>query len=208
MGRYTGPACRRCRQVGEKLFLKGDRCYTAKCAIERRRTSPGVPSARRRRVSDYGLHLREKQKMRYSFGIMESQFRRYIVEALKSPSVTGEVLVQLLERRLDNVVYRLNFAESRRQARQLVRHGHFNVGGHSTNIPSYQLKPGDSIAWKETRKKRDFFITATDGIPRRPVPEWLALDTNTMTGTVVRNPEDSELKTDIDTRLIVEYYSR
>jgi len=208
MGRYTGPACRRCRQVGEKLFLKGERCYTAKCAIERRRTSPGVQSARRRRVSDYGLHLREKQKMRYAFGVMESQFRRYVVEAFNSSSVTGEVLIQLLERRLDNVVYRLNFAESRRQARQMVRHGHFNVDGRSTNIPSYQLKPGDSITWKETRKNRDFFTTLTDGIPRRPVPEWLALDTNAMSGTVVRNPEDGEIDTDIDTRLIVEYYSR
>ena len=208
MGRYIGPACRLCRRVGEKLFLKGERCFTPRCAIERRRTPPGDQSTRRRRVSDYGLHLREKQKLRFMFGVMETQFRKYMEEAFKNPTITGQALLELLERRLDNVVFRLNFAESRRQARQLVRHSHFTINGRGTNIPSYQVRRGDVISWKESRNQREFFKALTDGIPRRPVPQWLTLDTATMSGTVLRNPDPSELETEIETRLIVEYYSR
>ena len=177
-----------CRRVGEKLFLKGERCFTPRCAIERRRTPPGNQSGRRRRVSDHGVQLREKQKARYIYGIMEGQFRRYMAQAFKRPGVTGQYLLELLERRLDNAVYRLGFAESRRQARQLVLHGHFTVNGRKTNIPSYMLRPGDVIAWKESHKQRDFFKALTEDIPKRPVPSWLDLDTNNMTGQRVQRP--------------------
>ena len=197
-----------CRRVGEKLFLKGERCFTPRCAIERRRTPPGNQSGRRRRVSDHGIQLREKQKARYIYGIMEGQFRRYMSQAFKRPGVTGQYLLELLERRLDNAVYRLGFAESRRQARQLVLHGHFTVNGRKTNIPSYMLRPGDVIAWKESHKQRDFFKALTEDIPKRPVPSWLDLDTNNMTGNVSSVPTEEDLESAIDTRLIVEFYSR
>lgn len=208
MARYTGPACRLCRRVGEKLFLKGERCYTPRCAIEKRRTTPGDHSGRRRRVSDRGLQLKEKQKARYMHGVMEKQFRRYMSMAFKKPGVTGQYLLELLERRLDNTVYRLGFAESRRQARQLVLHGHFTVNGRKTNIPSYMVRTGDVIAWVETRKEKDFYKALVSGIPKRPVPSWLTLDIDHMTGTVISQPAEEDLESDIDTRLIVEYYSR
>jgi small subunit ribosomal protein S4 len=208
MGRYTGPVCRLCRRVGEKLFLKGERCFTPRCAIERRRTTPGDVSTRRRRVSDRGIQLKEKQKARYVYGIMETQFRRYMEQAFKKPGVTGQYLLELLERRLDNAVFRLGFAESRRQARQLVLHGHFTVNARKTNIPSYMTKPGDVIAWKESHKQRDFFKALTEDIPKRPVPQWLALDTSSMTGSVASLPSETDLESAIDTRLIVEFYSR
>ena len=208
MGRYTGPVCRLCRRVGEKLFLKGERCFTPRCAIERRRTTPGDVSTRRRRVSDRGIQLKEKQKARYVYGIMETQFRRYMEQAFKKPGVTGQYLLELLERRLDNAVFRLGFAESRRQARQLVLHGHFTVNARKTNIPSYMTKPGDVIAWKESHKQRDFFKALTENIPKRPVPQWLALDTSSMTGSVASLPSETDLESAIDTRLIVEFYSR
>ena len=210
MGRYKGPVCRLCRRVGEKLFLKGERCFTPRCAIERRRTAPGnqSQSGRRRRMSDWGIQLREKQKARYIYGIMESQFRRYMEQAFKKPGVTGQYLLELLERRLDNAVFRLGFAESRRQARQLVLHGHFTVNGRKTNIPSYVMRQGDVIAWKESHKQRDFFKELTEDIPKRPVPQWLILDTDTITGRVSSLPTPEDLEASIDTRLIVEYYSR
>ncbi len=208
MARYTGPACRLCRRVGEKLFLKGERCFTPRCAIEKRRTSPGDHSGRRRRVSDRGLQLKEKQKARYMHGVMEKQFRRYMAMAFKKPGVTGQYLLELLERRLDNTVYRLGFAESRRQARQLVLHGHFTVNNRKTNIPSYMVRTGDVIAWIETRKEKDFYKALVSGIPKRPVPGWLSLDIEQMTGTVVSQPAEEDLESGIDTRLIVEYYSR
>ena len=208
MGRYTGPVCRLCRRVGEKLFLKGERCFTPRCAIERRRAPPGDHSGRRRRVSDRGIQLREKQKARYIYGIMEGQFRKYMEQAFKKPGVTGQYLLELLERRLDNAVFRLGFAESRRQARQLVLHGHFTVNGRKTNIPSYTMRPGEVIAWKESHKQRDFFKALTADIPKRPVPQWLNLDTTTMTGRVSGPPTQEDLESSIDTRLIVEYYSR
>lgn len=208
MGRYTGPACRLCRRVGEKLFLKGERCFTPRCAIERRRTPPGNQSTRRRRTSDHGIQLKEKQKARYTYGVMEAQFRRYVAEAFRRPGVTGLFLIELLERRLDNVVFRLGFAESRRQARQLVLHGHFMVNGRGTNIPSYMVRPGEMIAWKESLKEKPFFKALTENIPKRPVPQWLSLDVNTMTGTVSSLPTEQDLQSTIDTRLVVEFYSR
>jgi small subunit ribosomal protein S4 len=208
MARYTGPACRLCRRVGEKLFLKGERCFTPKCAIERRRTPPGDRSQRRRRISDHGVQLREKQKARYMYGVMERQFSRYMDQAFKKPGVTGQYLLELLERRLDNAVYRLGFCDSRRQARQLVLHGHFAVNGRKTKIPSYALRQGDVITWKESHKERDFFKAFTEDIPKRPVPQWLSLDTANMSGTVAALPAAEDLEQAIDTRLIVEYYSR
>jgi small subunit ribosomal protein S4 len=159
-------------------------------------------------VSDHGIRLREKQKARYIYGIMESQFRRYMEQAFKKPGVTGQYLLELLERRLDNAVFRLGFAESRRHARQLVLHGHFTVNGRKTNIASYMMQPGDVIAWKESHKEREFFGTLTKDIPKRPVPQWLTLDVNTMTGTVSSLPSEEDLVSAVNTRLIVEFYSR
>lgn len=208
MGRYTGPVCRLCRRTGEKLFLKGERCFTPRCAVERRHSPPGERSGRRRRVSDHGIQLREKQKARYIYGIMEGQFRRYMEQAFKKPGVTGQYLLELLERRMDSTVFRLGFGESRRQARQLVLHGHFTVNGRKTNIPSFTLKEGDVIAWKESRKEKGFYIALTKDIPKRPVPQWLSLDTNTMTGTVASLPGEADLESSIETRLVVEFYSR
>ena len=208
MGRYTGPKCRLCRRAGEKLFLKGERCFTPRCAVEKRRSPPGNLSTRRRRLSDWGIQLREKQKARYTYGMMESQFRRYMEQAFKKPGVTGQHLLELLERRLDNVVFRLGFAESRAQARQLVLHGHFTVNGRKTNIPSYMVRQGQVIGWKESHKEREFFKALTQNIPRKPVPQWLTLDINDMTGRVSSHPTEDDLQLAIDTRLIVEYYSR
>ena len=208
MGRYTGPSCRLCRRAGEKLFLKGDRCFTPRCAVERRHSPPGDQNNRRRRPSDYGIHLREKQKARQIYGVMEGQFRRYMADAFNSPGITGINLLRTLERRLDNIIYLLGFADSRKQARQMVRHGHFTVGGVKTDIPSFQVKVGDVIAWKEAVKRTDFFKERTDGIPKRPIPGWLSLDINEMTGEVVTLPSDEDLTQSINSRLIVEYYSR
>ena len=208
MGRYTGPVCRLCRQVNEKLFLKGERCFTPRCAVERRRTPPGSRRIRHRRVSEHGIQLKEKQKTRYIYGVMERQFRKYMEEAFRKPGVTGQHLLQVLERRLDNAVFRLGFTESRRQARQLVTHGHFMVNGRKTDIPSYSVRLGDVISWKEIEKQRDFFKQLTEGIPRRPVPQWLRLDSQEMTGSVATLPGEEDVLSTIDARLIVEYYSR
>lgn len=208
MGRYTGPSCRQCRRAGEKLFLKGDRCFTPRCAVERRHAPPGDQHNRRRRASDYGIHLREKQKARQIYGVMEGQFRRYMTEAFNSPGITGLNLLRTLERRLDNIVYLLGFADSRKQARQMVRHGHFTVNGVKTDIPSFQVKAGQVIGWKASVKGSDFFRERTDGIPKRPIPPWLALNLEEMSGEVVALPADEDLTQAINSRLIVEYYSR
>lgn len=208
MARYTGPACRRCRRVGEKLFLKGERCYTPKCAVDRRRTPPGDRSMRRRRVSDHGVQLREKQKARYMYGIMEAQFSKYVKQAFTQSESTGQNLIKQLETRLDNVAYRLGFADSRRQARQLVLHGHILVGDRKTDIPSYTVRPGDVISWKESHKDSEYVKIMTADLPKRPVPEWLELDVANLKATVRRLPSEDELETTIDTRLIVEFYSR
>ena len=208
MARYTGPVCRLCRRAGEKLFLKGERCYTPKCAVERRHRPPGEHVPRRRRVSDRGIQLREKQKARQTYGVLERQFRRYFQEARRRPGVTGQYLLQLLERRLDNVVFRLGFAESRSQARQWVRHGHFQVNGRKVNIPSYSVRPSDVVSWKQAATKKEFYEAAVEGLPRRPVPGWLGLDPSAMNGQVLNLPEAGDINTTIDTRLIVEHYSR
>ena len=207
MARYTGPVCRLCRRTGDKLFLKGERCYTPKCAVERRRRPPGDHLPRQRRVSDRGIQLREKQKARRMFGVLERQFRGYFQEARKKHGVTGMRLLQLLERRLDNVVYRLGFAGARSQARQWVLHGHLTVNGRKVTIPSYRVKPGEVVAWRERSTKAGFHEDMTRGVGQRPVPEWLELNKSTMAATVIRDPEAKELEGTIDTRLIVEHYS-
>jgi len=208
MGRYTGPSCRLCRRTGEKLFLKGDRCFTLRCAVEKRRNPPGNVSRRRRRPSDYGVHLMEKQKAKYIYGVLESQFRRYMDDAFNTPGVPGLNLLRILERRLDNVIFLLGFADSRKQARQMILHGHFKVNGIKTDIPSYLVKEGTQIAWKETDKTTEYYKDRTDGLPKKPVPAWLMLDTTEMSGQVVSLPADEDLKQTINSRLIVEFYSR
>ena len=209
MARYINAVCRQCRRIGEKLFLKGERCLTPKCAVERRKRPPGEQVPRRRRPSEWAIQLREKQKARFTYGVLERQFHKYFEIARYQPGVTGDMLLQLLETRLDNVVYRLSFVDSRRQGRQLVNHGHFTVNGRRVNIPSYQVKPGDTIAWKAVDESTPGFIEAlTDGIPKRPVPRWLNLDMEKLTGQVASEPDVSEFDMGIDSRLIVEFYSR
>jgi len=211
MARYTDPSCRQCRRIGEKLFLKGDRCYSPKCGVERRRRPPGDQSKRRpRRPTDWALQLREKQKARFTYGVLERQFSNYFKDARDSRGVTGEVLIQTLERRFDNVIYRLAFADSRQQGRQLVNHGHFSINGRKVDIPSYRVQAGDIVTWRRvTSDTMPGFVEAlTDGIPKRPVPSWLRLEPDALKGEVLALPGPSEIETDIDARLIVEFYSR
>jgi small subunit ribosomal protein S4 len=210
MGRYTGPVCRLCRRVGEKLMLKGDKCESAKCAIEKRAAASG-PRGRGRRPpksSDYGLRLREKQKARYSYGVLERQFRRTFADAGKAAGMTGETLAQLLERRLDNTVYRLGYAESRSQARQLVTHGHVMINGRKLDIPSYIVKPGDAVAWKEKSINKALYNKALERIESRVIPSWLSLDKKDMSGRVLSLPIAEEITTKFDKKMVVEHYSR
>lgn len=208
MGRYTGPSCRLCRRAGEKLFLKGDRCFSPRCAIERRRPQPGGQGQYRRRPSEYAVQLREKQKAKQIYGVMERQFSSYMDDAFNTAGINGLNLLRILERRFDNVVFLLGFSDSRKAARQMVRHGHFRINGVKTDIPSYLMEAGQVISWKESDKTTDFFKERTDGIPKRPLPPWLSLDQETMTGQVVALPADDDLPQAINWRLIVEYYSR
>lgn len=195
-----------------KLYLKGERCSSPKCAFEKRSYPPGMHGSRaafRRKASDYAMQLREKQKARRIYGVMERQFRRYFQEALRSKGVTGAALLILLERRLDNIVYRLGFADSRAQARQLVRHGHFEVNGRKTNVPSMLLKPGDRITVREGSRKKTYFKELQERLGERPVPEWLSLDVNTMEGRVMDLPTREQLHDiPVNEQLIVEFYSR
>lgn len=209
MARETGPVCRICRRVGEKLFLKGERCLSPKCAVERRSTPPGMHSAnRRRRVSEFSLRMREKKRARAVYGVLERQFRRYFDIASKKPGQTGAYLLQLLERRLDNVVFRAGFADSRSQARQLVRHRHITVNGKRVDIPSYNVEVGDLIGFAERSKKSEYYKTLTVDLHRRPVPKWVSLDTTAVTVKVQALPEASDMDVKIDDRMIVEYYAR
>ena len=209
MARYTDPVCRQCRRIGEKLFLKGERCYTPRCAVDRRKRPPGDHIPRRRRSSEWALQLREKQKARFTYGVLERQFRKYYEMAQEQKGVTGDLLLQLLERRLDNVIYRLSMADSRRQGRQLVTHGHFTVNGRRMDIPSHLVKQGDVVAWKKANGSLPQFVEElTEGLPKRPVPQWLRLDQENLTGEVVAVPDASEVDTGIDSRLIVEFYSK
>lgn len=208
MARYTGPVCRQCRRAGEKLFLKGERCFTAKCAVDRRHKTPGDQVPRRRRVSDWGVQLREKQKARQSYGVLERQFQNYFRLARVRPGQTGTNLLVLLERRLDNVVFRLGFASARQQARQWVLHGHIEVNKRKVNIASYRVKPGDVIGWKESIMQAGFAQEALRMVGQRPIPEWMALDKASMTALIARLPEAADIESIVDTRLIVEHYSR
>jgi small subunit ribosomal protein S4 len=219
MARYTGPVCRLCRRetatskTGEKikLFLKGDRCLSKKCAVERRGTAPGQKTQgkpSRQKVSEYGRQLREKQKMRRYYGVLETQFENYFREAAGVPGQTGKTFLQLLERRLDNVVYRMNFALSRAQARQLVTHRHFRVNGRIVNIPSFLVKPGDVITLGERSAKSTIFEANAEYAKARPHPEWLNLDETALAIKVTALPSREQIDTPVDEQLIVEYYSR
>ena len=208
MAVYSGPVCRLCRRDGVKLFLKGERCYTSKCAIERRKYPPGQHGQRLRTLGDYGVQLREKQKLKRIYRVLERQFSNYFKEAVRRKGVTGEILLQLLELRLDNTVYRMGFGLSRRQARQLVNHGHFTVNGRKVNIPSYQVRPGDTIAVAEGSKKAGAIVEALAATGGRRVPEWLTLDVNAMSGQVGSVPTREQIDTQVQEALIVEFYSR
>ena len=208
MARYTGAVCRLCRRSGEKLLLKGSRCFTPKCAIDKRPKPPGQQPARRRRFSDRGLQLREKQKARYTYGTLERQFKKVFLRAEKQSGITGENLMVLLERRLDNVVYRLGFADSRPQARQLVRHGHIMLNGHRTDIPSCLVKEGDTISWREGSQKNEYYKQLTQTIESKTVLNWLSLDRQNLVGQVLSLPTTGDIDAKFDGKAIVEYYSR
>src|SRR3954466_15238043 len=209
MARYTGAVCRLCRREDMKLFLKGERCYTDKCGYERRSYPPGQHGqSRRRKRSDYGEQLREKQKVKRIYGIAEKQFRGYYYKALRTKGVSGHTLIQLLERRLDNVVYRLGFASDHAEARQLVRHGHFRVNGLKTNIPSFLCKAGDLIEVRDTSKKVTRVLESVGAVDRRGVPKWLELDKENFKGKLTSLPARDDLTMPIREQLIVELYSR
>ncbi len=198
-----------CRRENLKLFLKGERCYSDKCSFERRAYAPGQHGQNRfRKVSDYAVQLREKQKVKHMYGMLEGQFRRYFHIADQARGVTGENLLSMLERRLDNVVYRLGFACSRDQARQLIRHNHFQIGGRKVNIPSYQVKPGEVLTLKEKSRKNALIVENLEGVARRGVPSWLELDKANFQGTVKAMPNRDEITMPIHEQLIVELYSK
>ena len=209
MANQAGPVCRLCRREGAKLYLKGAKCIT-NCTFDKRNALlPGQHGlARRRKTSDYGIQLRAKQRARRLYGVLETQFRHYFERAEAAPGVTGTVLLQQLERRLDNVVYRLGFAASRREARQLVSHRHFAVNGRTLNVPSAQLRPGDVIEVREKSRAKQPIQNAQELLQNRAVPEWLSLDSAGLKGTVQRLPERQEMEQAVDEQLIVEYYSR
>jgi small subunit ribosomal protein S4 len=209
MARYRGAVCRLCRREGEKLFLKGERCYTEKCAVERRAYAPGEHGRDRRlKVTNYGLQLRQKQKARRIYGIMERQFRNYFYEAARLPGVTGENLLQLLETRLDNLVYRLSFAASRPAARQLVLHGHFRVNGRKVNVPSFRVRPGDVISVREDSQNLKAVQDSLESRGGRDMPDWLELNPKTLKGRLLRVPSREAIPTIIQENLIVELYSK
>lgn len=210
MARYIDAKCRLCRRSGDKLMLKGERCFTAKCAVERRNAVPGqkANAKRRSKISDRGIQLREKQKARYTYGIFERQFRKGFKSAETMPGITGDNLIGLLERRLDNIVYRLGFASSRAQARQIVLHGHILLNGHRTDIPSCLVKAGDTVSWRVNSTKNEYFKIMVDGIKDKVIPAWLSLDTEKFEGKVLAVPSAADLEVKFDAQAIVEYYSR
>ena len=209
MARYTGPVCRLCRREGVKLFLKGDRCMSGKCAIERRNTRPGQHGqARARKQSGYALQLREKQKVRRTYGVLERQFRRYFKAAARRSGKTSENLLHLLEMRLDNVVYRLGFGDSRAQARQLVSHGHFQLNGHKLDIPSAIVRPGDEITVRPRSRNTEYFKTRALELAQKSVPAWLRVDPDALSGRVIAAPTPQDLELPFNEQLVVEYYQR
>lgn len=208
MAKYTEAKCRICRREGCKLFLKGDRCFTGKCAFDRRPLAPGQHGRARKKVSEYATQLREKQKTRRTYGLLERQFHSYFTKADMQKGVTGTNLLILLECRLDNVVYRLGFANSRNQARQLVRHGLFTLNGHKVNIPSIQLRVGDSVEIPEKNRQVKIFADAQETIGRRGTPNWLEADYDAFKGTVKAMPQREDIRTEVNEQLIVELYSK
>lgn len=208
MARYVGPSCRQCRREGIKLYLKGTRCNTAKCAIEKRNFAPGQHGHSRQKLSDYGLQLREKQKMKRIYGVLEAQFSVVFKRAAQKKGVTGENLIQILEERLDNVLYRLTFVTSRQEARQFLHHGHVTVNGRKVNIPSFQVKPGDVI---EVSKKESVVKRVNDNLEilkDRVIPEWLTVEKDTLKATVVRHPAKQDAGLPVEESMIVELYSK
>ncbi len=207
MARYTEAVCRLCRRENQKLFLKGDRCYSAKCPVVKRGTAPGQHAKSRRKTSEYGLQLREKQKARRTYGLLEKQFHSYFTKATNMKGAAGENMLQLLERRLDNVVYRLGFGDSRAQARQIVNHGHITVNGKKVNIPSFIVKAGDVIAISESSTSIEKFKAMREGTSKT-IPAWLELNSQELSGKVVELPKREDLDLSIEEHLIVELYSR
>ena len=211
MARYIGPVCRLCRREGMKLFLKGERCYTEKCGIEKRNFPPGQhgkKGSRRLKLAGYGVQLREKQKVKRMYGVLEKQFRRYFEQADRTRGITGETLLQLLERRLDSVAYRLGFATSRPQARQLVRHGHFTVNGRKVNIPSFSVKLGDIVAVRQSSRTKASILHALEEVKGRGVPEWLQVDAEAMSARIGSVPTREQINLPVQEQLIVELYSK
>ena len=208
MARYKDEQCRRCRREGQKLFLKGDRCYSDKCSISRRNYAPGEHGQRRAKLSEYGTQLREKQKTKSFYGVGEKQFRGYFEKASNKKGITGENLLQILESRLDNVVYRLGFGVSRAQARQLVTHGNIEVNGKKVDIASYLVKPGDVVAIREIRKDNPVVKENIEANGARPVPEWLELDKDNMSGKVIRLANREDIDLPVEEHLIVELYNK
>ena len=208
MARYTGPVCRLCRREGTKLFLKGERCMTGKCALDRRSTVPGQHGAANKKVREYGMQLREKQKTRRYYGVLEKQFVNYFEEADRQEGMTGENLLALLERRLDNVVYRMGMAESRKEARQLVLHGHFTLNGKKVSVPSIQLRVGDVIGVKESSRKSEKIKGLIEGLDKITQPKWLSLDKDALTATVTALPQRDDVDFPFEEHLIVELYSK
>ena len=208
MARYTGAVCKLCRREGKKLFLKGDRCYTGKCAFERRSYAPGQHGQNRSKNSEYGLQLRAKQQARRYYGVQEGQFHKYFLMAERKAGVTGENLLRICESRLDNVVYTLGWASSRAEARQLVTHGHFEVNGKKVDIPSYLLKAGDTVSIKSKSKDSEKFKAVLEANASRPVPSWLDLNAEALSAKVVALPEREQIEVPVEEHLIVEFYSK
>lgn len=208
MGRYTGPVCKRCRREGMKLMLKGDRCYMAKCPIEQGHPPPGQHGQRRTKLSDYAVQLHEKQRLRTMYGMQEGQFRLFFHRALRARGITGEILLQALEMRLDNIVYRLGFAPSRRSARQFVRHGHVTVNGHKVDIPSYKARPGEIISVKDAKKSREYAKLHVDSAESRGFPTWMNVNKGDLKGEILHIPSREEIAPVVNEQLIVELYSK
>jgi small subunit ribosomal protein S4 len=209
MARYIGPVCRLCRREGMKLFLKGERCYTEKCAIEKRNFPPGQHGkTRKSKMQGYGIQLREKQKVKRIYGVLEDQFRRYFEQAERTRGITGETLLQLLERRLDNVAYRAGFATSRPASRQLVRHGHFTVNGRKVDIPSFSVKPGDVVAIRQSSKQVPAILHALEEVKGRGVPEWIQYDAAGLSAKIGSIPTREQINLPVQEQLIVELYSK
>jgi len=208
MAKYTGPLCRICRREGEKLFLKGDRCYTDKCGVERRKYAPGLHGQSKKKLSDYGVQLREKQKVKNSYSVLERQFKKYFYMAERMKGITGSNLLQLLERRFDNVVYRLGFASNRRQARQLIGHGHFTINGRRITIPSYLVRIGDIISPVEGSRELAIIQESAQKAEHRGFPAWVEMDVNNLRGKILHFPTREEVPLPVQEQLIVELYSK